>query len=439
MSITYLKLVLLLVIGLGTMSQVNHSFAQDREPNALEKSYQALFQKLIDGTAEQQIDAERELLEIGPDVLMEIPILPTSAPLEKRETLDRVRGVLQSKVIEAFAKPSVVTFQGSLVGADALIEIMEQTGNTLIIDKAPPDDIDVDFESTPFWEALDRVLDDLSLKADPFADTQGLRLVPKSNRADDVSNEQALRRGYAGIFRFEPTRVSATRSLERAGLSSLSIDLQVAWEPRLKPVYCRFPMKTAFAECDNGEILRATSPESSPEYSPAGAHAIEANLQFHAPSRQAKSLRLQGSIEAMIPGGVVSVEFDELEKTESKSQTVGKLNVTLEQAELREDILEANLLVSVNNAGESMDSFRGWVMNNECFLQTPDNERIKFGGLQTYKMNGTEVGMTYFFDLSSKPGFAIGKGLAGYRLVYNAPGAVVPTKVDFVLQDIPLP
>jgi hypothetical protein len=436
---SYLQHFLVLLICLTIGTQATLAFAQSEEPNELEKSYQALFQKLIDGTAQQQSDAERELLEIGPDVLMQIPILPTSAPLEQRETLDRVRAVLQSKVIEAFAKPSVVTLQGRVMGADALIEIMDQTGNTLIVDKAPTDDVEVDFESTPFWEALDRVLDDLSLRADPFTDSVGLRLVPENNRVADASNERALRRGYAGIFRFEPSRISATRSLESAGLSSLSIDLQVAWEPRLKPVYCRFPMKTAFAECDNGEILRATSPESSPEYSPAGAHAIEANLQFHAPSRQAKSLRLQGTIEAMIPGGVVSVEFDELEKTGAKSQTVGKLNVTLEQAELREDILEANLLVSVNNAGESMDSFRGWVMNNECFLQTPDNERIKFGGFQTYKMNGTEVGMTYFFDLSSKPGFKSEKGLAGYRLVYNAPGAVVPTTVDFVLENIPLP
>jgi hypothetical protein len=321
---------------------------------------------------------------------------------------------------------------------------MEQTGNTLVIDKAPTDDVEVDFESTPFWEALDRVLDDLSLEADPFTDTPGLRLVPTSRGVDGLVSTGslstgALRRGYAGVFRFEPTRISATRSLARVGLNSLLIDLQVAWEPRLKPVYCRFPMKTAWVECDNGEILRPTSPEASAEYSPSGAHAIEANLQFNAPTRQAKSLRLHGSIEAMIPGGIVSVEFDELEKPGFKSQKVGKLNATLEQAVLREDILEANLLVSVIEAGESMDSFRGWVMNNECFVQTPKDERIKFAGFQTYRMNGTEVGMTYFFDLSSKPGFEIGKDLTGYRLVYNAPGAVVPTTVDFVLEDIPLP
>ena len=448
MRIFYLQHVsvfrVLIIVGLGFAVQAGLSIADDKATNDLEKSYQALFQQLIDGSAEQSANAERELLEIGPDVLTQTPILPTSAPLEQREAIDRVRSVLQSKVIEAFAKPSTVTLQGSFSGADALIEIMEQTGNTLVIDKAPTDDVEVDFESTPFWEALDRVLDELSLEADPFTDTPGLRLVLTSRGVADLANTGslntgALRRGYAGVFRFEPTRISATRSLARVGLNSLLIDLQVAWEPRLKPVYCRFPMKTAWVECDNGEILRPTSADASAEYSPAGAHAIEANLQFNAPTRQAKSLRLHGSIEAMIPGGIVSVEFDQLEKPGAKSQKVGKLNVTLEKVELREDILEANLLVSVNDAGESMDSFRGWVMNNECFVQTPKDERIKFAGFQTYRMNGTEVGMTYFFDLSSKPGFEIGKDLTGYRLVYNAPGAVVPTTVDFVLEDIPLP
>jgi hypothetical protein len=438
MPSSYLLNVFVIVVILAC-TPLSNSLAEDPKSEELLSSFRALFQQLVEGNEEQKINAERELLEIGPDVLTQIPILPSSAPLEQRQAIDRVRDILQLKVIDAFAKPSTVTLRGTVLGADALIEIMEQTGNVLVIDKAPNDDVEVDFDSIPFWEALDRVLDDLSLKADPFTETPGLRLVPIKSNAEGFPNQSTLRRGYAGVFRFEPTQISTTRSLDRIGLGSLSIDLQVAWEPRLKPVYCRFPMKAVWAECDNGEILRAISPDATPEYSPAGAHAVEASLQLEAPTRQAKSLRLHGSIEAIIPGGIVSVEFDEIAKPGAKSQTVGKLDVTLEQTELREDILEANLLVRVNNAGESMDSFRGWVMNNECFVQTPTDERIKFAGFQTYRMNGTEVGMTYFFDLSSKPGFEIGKGLTGYRLVYNAPGAVVPTKVDFVLDDIPLP
>jgi len=416
------------------------SFAEEAPSDSKSESYQKLFQKLVVGSAAEQAKAEQELLAIGPDVLTQIPILPSSAPLEQRKTVDRLRSVLQSKVIDSFARPTVVNLQGNFIGADALIEIMEQTGNTLVMDKVPGDDIQVDFESTPFWEALDRVLDDLRLEVDPYGDTPGLRITPVTNVQAGRTNSRVNRSSYAGVFRFEPTQISATRSLERIGLNSLDIDLQVAWEPRLKPVYCRFPMQSVSAECDNGEILQATSPDASPEYSPSGSHAIEASLQFIAPSRDAKSIkRIQGTLEAMIPGGSVSVEFDELAKVGAKTQVVGKLNVVLEQVELREDILEANLLVSVNDAGESMDSFRGWIMNNDCFITTPDDERIRFAGFQTYKMTGTEVGMTYFFDLSSKGSFQVGGSIDGYQLVYNAPGGVVSTKVDFVLTDIPLP
>jgi len=416
------------------------SYAEEAPSDSKSASYQKLFQQLVDGSAAEQAIAEQELLAIGPDVLTQIPILPSSAPLDQRKTVDRLRNELQSKVINSFARPTVVNLQGNFIGADALIEIMEQTGNTLVMDKVPGDDVQVDFESTPFWEALDRVLDDLRLEVDPYGDTPGLRLTPGTSELVGRNSSRASRSGYAGVFRFEPTQISATRSLERAGLNSVTIDLQVAWEPRLKPVYCRFPMNSVSAECDNGEILQATSPEASPEYSPSASHAIEANLQFIAPSRDAKSIkRLQGTLEAMIPGGIVSVEFDELAKAGAKTQVVGKLNVVLEQVELREDILEANLLVSVNDAGESMDSFRGWIMNNDCFVTTPADERIKFAGFQTYKMTGAEVGMTYFFDLSSKGSFEVGGSIDGYQLVYNAPGGVVSTKVDFVLTNIPLP
>jgi len=439
MRIVVLKLLVFSVL-LCVISNGHDSFAEEVASDGSSEFYQKLFQKLVHGNVDERTNAERSLLAIGPEVLTQIPILPSSAPADQREVIDRVRRTLQAQVIDLFALPTTVTAQGNFNGADALIEIMEQTGNSLTIDKVPAGDVNVDFESTPFWEALDRVLDEMRLDINTFSDTPGLLLVPSIDRSQADLDARALRRAYAGIFRIEPTRISTTRSLQRDGLNSLSIDLQVAWEPRLKPVYCRFPMKTVSVECDNGEILQAVSPDGSPEYSPSGTHAIEANLQFVSPSRDAKIIkRLQGTIEAMIPGGLVSVEFDELDSTVVKNQVVGKLNVTLEKVELREDILEANLLVSINEAGESMDSFRGWIMNNECFIQTPTMERIKFAGFQTYRMNGTDVGMTYFFDLASKPGFEVGSKLDGYKVIYNAPGGVVPTKVDFVMTDIPLP
>jgi len=416
------------------------SFAEEVASDGRSDAYHKLFQQLVHGNVDERTNAEQSLLAIGPEVLTQIPILPSSAPADQREVIDRVRRTLQAQVIDLFARPTTVTAQGNFNGADALIEIMEQTGNSMTIDKVPADDVNVDFESTPFWEALDHVLDELRLDINAFSDTPGLLLVPSTDRSQAELDARALRRAYAGIFRIEPTRILTTRSLERVGLNSLSIDLQVAWEPRLKPIYCRFPMKNVSVECDNGEILQTVSPDGSPEYSPTGTHVIEANLQFVSPSRDAKIIkRLHGAIEAMIPGGLVSVEFDELDSTVAKKQVVGKLNVTLEKVELREDILESNLLVSVNDAGESMDSFRGWIMNNECFIQTPTMERIKFAGFQTYRMNGTDVGMTYFFDLASKPGFEVGSKLDGYKVIYNAPGGVVLTKVDFVLTDIPLP
>lgn len=387
----------------------------------------ALLERIQSGSAPQREESERTLLQLGPAILAHLPRFTSSDTGVYRETLDRIRDSMQSKAIGEYSQPSTVTLKGKLSVGDVLLEIMEQTDNQLTIEQLPAQNIEVNFEKATFWEALDSVLDQLKLEAIPMTQDSSLKLVPIKSEG-----VRSARGAYAGVFRIEPVRVDATRSLRADRLSHLNLEIELMWEPRLRPAYFNFPMGKLLVECDNGEILEATSLESSPEYTPTDAHSIEAVLMVDLPSRHAKSIRrLSGTLMAAIPGAMVQLEFDNLDQAGAKNQKVGNLNVTVEEMKQRDEIYEFKILISLRDAGQTMDSFRGWFMSHEAYVKNAKGERVNNAGWQTYLMNGESVGLTYFFDL--------GPSVKGCRLVYSAPGAVAEQRVDFILKDIPLP
>ena len=393
----------------------------------LSNEVSAWLAQLENGSTKEKEAAEQELLKMGPAILSHLPRFPSSVINDYRTTLDRIRDSMQFKAIGDYSLPSTVTLKGKMPASDVLLEIMEQTDNQLTIEKLPAREMDVNFEQVTFWEALDSVLDELGLEATTSAQDALLKLVPVT-----TEGVRSVRGSYAGVFRIEPVEVGATRSMRSGQLSHLSLDISLMWEPRLKPVFFTFPMKNLLVECDNGEVLEATSPDSSPEYTPISNHSVEATLMMQLPSRRAKSIRrLSGTVLAAIPGAMVQLEFDDLEKAGSKTQKVGNLNVTVEEMKSLEDIYEFKLLISLKDAGQTMDSYRGWLMTHEAYVMDANDKRIDNAGWQTYQMNSEAVGLKYFFGLPPS--------LKGCRLIYSAPGAVSEQRVDFILKDIPLP
>ena len=387
----------------------------------------ALLNQLERGAEQEREEAEKNLVALGPAILAHLPRFRSSVVGDFRVALDRIRDSLQSKAIGEYAEASHVTLKGNLPASDVLLEIIDQTDNQFTIDQLPSRTIDVNFQNVAFWEALDFVLDELRLEVTTSSKDASLMLIPTK-----IPRNRSSRGAYAGVFRIEPMRIDATRTMRSDKLNHLSLEISLMWEPRLRPVFFKFPMNQLLVECDNGEILEAATPDSSPEYTPTNSHSIDATLMIELPNREAKSIRrLSGSLVAAIPGAMVQLEFDELDKPGSKSQKVGKLSVTVEEMKKREDIFEFNVLISLREAGQTMDSFRGWLMSHEAYIINADNKRIENAGWQTYQMNSEAVGMTYFFGL--------GDSVDGCRLVYAAPGAVSEQRVDFILKDIPLP
>ncbi len=374
-------------------------------------------------------EAEAELIALGPSVIEFLPPVGVDAPAEWKMRVERLRDALEQLEMQEFTQPTSVTLTGSMSGREALTKIAEETGNKINLGEMPNLDREIltDFEGTPFWEAFDEVLDQLELTV-LGGDGEAMQLVPRAANAP----LRIAAAGYAGVFRIEPLTVQKTFQLQDPGKSTLQVQVLLSWEPRLAPVFVKFPMEAMELVCDDGQVLQTKMNAEETEFVPAGGSQLQVALDFVLPDRKAKKvIRWNGKVLVTIPGKPATIEFDDLMKEGKKKASVGKLQVVLEKARKNRDIYEVLVGISINSPNQSAEAFRGWTNTHEAFLMDKDNKRIENVGWSTTRMNDKEIGLSYLFDVE--------KGLDGCKFMIRAPGNVVDQTVEFALEDVPLP
>ena len=84
-----------------------------------------------------------------------------------------------------------------------------------------------------------------------------------------------------------------------------------------------------------------------------------------------------------------------------------------------------------DEAGESLESYRGWILQNEAYLEGPDGKPIPYGSQEITQQNNNEIGLAYVFNLKQPP-----KNL---KFVYKTPGVIVTTAFPYEIKGIKLP
>lgn len=399
------------------------------ERDVLEKKVAKLSSDLDSPKQAIRDQSEAELVALGPVVIEFLPPIGADASAEWKMRIDRLRDTLEKLEMQEFTMPSTVTLSGSMTGRQALTKIAEETGNTINLGDSPNLDRDVvtDFDSTPFWEAFDEVVDQLELTVSG-GDGENIQLVPRAANAP----LRIAAAGYSGVFRMEPLTIQKTYQLQDPAQSTLQIQVLLSWEPRLAPVFVKFPMEAMELVCDDGQVLQSKMNADETEFVPAGGSQLQVALNFVLPERKAKKiLRWNGKVVVSIPGKPATLEFDELMKEGKKTATVGNLKVVLEKARKNRDIYEVLVGISLNSTEQTAEAFRGWTNTHEAFLMDKDNKRLEHVGWSTTRMNDKEIGLSYLFDVE--------KGLEGCKFMYRAPGSVVDQTAEFALEDVPLP
>jgi hypothetical protein len=402
----------------------------------LKQEIRRLVRQLDSDELAQRNAAEEALIGKGPAALDLLPEPTDRTSAEVRERLARVRQKLQQAAVESSAKPSLITLDADAMPLSKVLAALEEQSGNKIVDYRerfgqPASDpaLKVHFDKTPFWQALDQVLDQANLTVYPYADDPGLNIVGRA-LGQTLRVKNAV---YAGPFRFEPTRLDAQRDLSNPKASILRLTIEAAWEPRLKPISLAQRLADVQAIDDRSGRLKVESEEAEIEVPVEGLKsAVELALPFALPPREAKEIaRVKGKITASIPGRIEKFRFDDLLKAKNVEKRLAGVTVTLEQVRRNNEAWEVLVRARFDEPGDALASHRGWIFRNEAYLEGPDGKPIAYDTMETTLQTKNEVGVSYIFVLDKPP--------ANLKFIYKTPIAIIGAVVEYELRDLKLP
>jgi hypothetical protein len=382
--------------------------------------------------------AEKELVALGADVLPLLPATTARTPAELRIRLERVRKALVAAEIAAATQPALVSLSGEMPLSQAIAEITRQTGNKLVDyrerfnQESPDPKIKVELDKVSFWQALDSVLDAADLTIYNYDEEKGA-LAYTSRGAEAVP--RTGRGSYSGLFRLEPTKIEATRDLRNPAVHGLRLSIDAVWEPRIRPIVLEVPLPEASAKDENASEIAVDRSEGTLEVPVgAGSAAVEIELPLVAPPRSVRSLAsVRGKLTAVVLGKVETFEFANVDKARSAELERGGVTVVVESCRKNGDVYAVSMRVRFDRAANALESHRGWIYENECYLADTQGNQILPATMEAVLLAVNEVGLAYMFDL--------GENVApeGYKFVYRTPAAIIKIPVDFELKGIELP
>lgn len=387
-------------------------------------------------------EAESKLRSLGADVLPLLPASDERLSAEAARRVARLRQQLLRAQAVAATRSSVVTLKGDdLPLAEVMAEITRQTGNALTDHRAAfgqrPDEVRVKaaFDKTPYWRALDNVLDQAGLTLYGFAGQRGAFVV---NRPPGVA-DRAGKASYDGMFRLEPLRFEAQRDLRNESLGSLRFFMELSWEPRLQPVAIVQRLADTSAVGDSGEAIGPASRRAEPEtLLRAGFSTTELEVPLVLPKPGTEKISLiRGKLVALVPGPLVDFRFDALplaeknERPKPVEQRQGGTVVTLGEVRKNNEVWQAQLRVRFEAPASALESHRGWILDNQAFFLDAGGNRLEPGGVEHTLRGKDEVGVNYLFDLPDGP--------QNLSFVYRTPLVVLELPLAYEFRDLRLP
>ena len=415
------------------------------DPTALERQLEQLTRQLNDDQAEARDQAEQTLLKLAPvdnarqcDAFLDLLPQPIEGmPEEVQLRLTRIRREIETRQASQSLSASRLTLSADGMELAAVFKaIGDQTANHLSDHReqfgqnATPRPVTIEVDDEEFWPAVDKILDQAELSLYGFSGEQTLAVV---DREPDAA-ARSSRASYAGPFRVEAIDVVAQRNLRTPSQQGARVKLEIAWEPRLRPIALSQPVEAIEVRGDDGSAILPTSPRAvlDVEVSP-GSHSTELTIPLALPSRSVSKLAtFRGQLSALVPGRVVEFQFTGLAQAKGVEQQRGGVKVILDGTRKNQALWEVHMRVQVESEEAALQSHRGWVFQNMTYLLDSDGEVVDHAGFETTRQSEREVGLAYFFDL---PDDKIG----AYTWVYRTPAAIVQVPVEYVLKNIPLP
>jgi hypothetical protein len=413
-------------------------FVPSQSPADLGLQVRLLVRDLDAGQKAVRDDAERRLIELGAPALA---VLPESRPGDSAEValrLNRVRlALLRLKTAHALEASTVSLHVQNAPLAEVLAEIEKQTGNKLIDYRRQfgqqVDDVAVtlDLDRVPFWQAVDKLNAAAGLTTYAFGGEDGLALVARTANEGpaDLDRNHVV---YCGAFRVKVRRLTTSRNLDAAA-GELQVELEAAWEPRLRPLFLTVAAKNLSLFDDADRRLSPTNPDLVLEVPPQGrASQVEVRFTTAAPRREAKSLRrFRGSFDVLLTAEMHTFRFKLLAEHQREQQRAAAVTVVLEPSRKINTLLELPIRIRYENPVNALESHRAWFYKNPAYLESEDGAKTSPGSTELARQSNEELSLNLMFvdpgDLSTK------------TFVYQTPADIVSLPIEFEFADLPLP
>lgn len=385
--------------------------------------------------------AQQALVKLGPSIIQLLPQIDARTPADVAVRLGQIKQTLLTAQATSAGQASLITLKADdMPLAKVLAELAKQSGNAIVDhrtefgEEVTEPKLTFDFNRVPFWEALDKVLDDSGLAIYPHVDKSGIYVVnqPPGRR------ERAGNASISGPFRIEATRFEAIRDLRNPQGRSLKLYMDVAWEPRLTPILISQPLDQVRATGNNGEPLGIDGAEGEPEADiHKGETQVELQIPLSLPDRKVTEITsLRGKLTALVPGAVETFRFDQLPMAKAGpvqkvEQRKGGVTVFVDSVRKNEEIWEVRMRVKFDQPFQSLESHRSWMFGNEALLVGPDGKQVESGGYEQTRETKDEFGVMYLFELDAPPDKV--------AFVYKTPIAMLTVPIEYELKNLELP
>lgn len=419
---------------LPAVAQVPSETKSEKPETDLTGEVARLVRQLEDASQAKRDAAEKGLVQLGPDILPQLPTITVRTPAETKERLGRVRQTLETMLSNTSAQPTTVTLQGEMSLNDAFAALEKQTGNR-VADyerRSGTTNVNVSFDKVPYLKALDEVLDQADLDINVFGGEPNALVLMARPEGSTKRTEGAT---YAGVFRFEPLRVEARRDLRNSAANGMRIAINVSWEPRVAPISLRQPIDKISLVDAQGNALNVGRSDSQSVLNASaelGMSAVELGIPLELPPRSVEKIAsLKGTLTALVPGRMEKFEFADLEAARDVEQRRAGVSVTFERLRKNVDLYEVRIRVRYDEASNALESHRSWIYGNPAYIVDAKGERVANLGANEGGRDENEVGIVCLFDLPQGP--------RGCRFVYQTPATLLQLPVEYELKDIPLP
>lgn len=418
-----------------------------RGQDALKDRVAQLLEQLDSPDEKKAVAAGEALVKLGAKIM---PLLPA----ESGKNAARLKAVKDA--LAAASKQStgatLVSIKGESVRlSDALKALGQQSGNAVVDlreqngQEATNPTIALNLDKVPFFKAIDEIARKGGLSLNFYTAENAIGLLsggaqPEGGNAaapaEALATNPFVR--YMDAFRISLNRIGLTRDYASAtGGHQANLQMELVWEPRLRPIMLRLKPDQIKAVDDRGRELKATTSGESMELSIRAENPIvDINLNLAAPERDAKTIeKLEITADLTVPLANQTLIAKNIKAANAK--------VKAGDSEFRIMAFEADppvwkVTVELKSGppvgAEMLDSYRQANVTPVASLVKTDGGRIALnGGFSASGGSGPNetIYEFLFVDIPGKP--------EDHGLAIELPGELKTIPLKWSMEKIPLP